>query len=441
MDGVKDERKEQELAAVPDGAKQAGEARALRPYAEPSVWTDRMLVALEEGVKGGMWYSVHDKAFSVRALTAAFQKVKANGGAPGVDGWTVRRFEEDLDRQIARLHEELTSGTYRPRPVKRVWIPKPGSREKRPLGVPTVRDRVVQTAVRFMLEPIFEKEFSDRSYGFRPGRSCRQALRRVWLALKSGNEYVVDADLKGFFDTIPHDVIMRGLRTRIADGRMLELLQIFLKQGILEGMDEWTPEEGTPQGSALSPLLANIALHGLDLTAESEGMELVRYADDFVILCRTREDADRALAKVREWTASVGLTLHPDKTRIVDYGSGEGFDFLGYHLRKGSAYPGGKSERRMRAKVRSMTGRTRSGSIAEIVSELNPVVRGWSNYFRHSRVSALQAMDGFVRRRLRGILSRRLGLWGHISHASHKKWPIAYFTALGLFSAEQGVRK
>jgi RNA-directed DNA polymerase len=400
-----------------------------------------MLVALEEGVKGGMWYSVHDKAISVRALAAAFQKVKANGGSAGVDGWTVRRFDQDRERQIQRLHEELTAGVYRPRPVKRVYIPKPGSKEKRPLGIPAVRDRVVQTAVRFMLEPIFEKEFSDRSYGFRPGRSCRQALRRVWLALNGGNGHVVDADFKSFFDTIPHEVIMRGLGSRIADGRMLDLLKIFLKQGILDGMDSWTPEEGTPQGSALSPLLANIALHGLDLKADEEGLELVRYADDFVVLCRTKEEGDRALETVKAWAASVGLTLHPDKTRIVDYGSGEGFDFLGYHLRKGSAYPGKKSEKKMRAKVRSLTGRTRSGSISDIAAELNPVIRGWFNYFRDSRKSALRAMDGYIRRRLRSIEARRLGLWCHVTLAAHIRWPIDHFTELGLFSAEQAARK
>jgi len=435
------DQKEKKPASVPWGATQAGDVRGRRPYAEPSVWTDRMLVALEEGVKGGMWYSVHDKAISVRALAAAFQKVKANGGSSGVDGWTVGRFEEDRERQIQRLHEELMSGAYRPQPVKRVWIPKPGSPEKRPLGIPTVRDRVVQTAVRFALEPIFEKEFSDRSYGFRPGRSCHQALRRVWLALESGNGYVVDADFKSFFDTIPHEVILRGLRSKVADGRMLDLLEKFLEQGILEGMDEWTSEEGTPQGSALSPLLANIALHGLDLMAEDEGLDLVRYADDFVVLCHTREEGDRALEKVKAWAASVGLTLHPGKTRIVDYGSGEGFDFLGYHLRKGSAYPGRKSEKKMRAKVRSLTGRTRSGGILDIVAEINPVIRGWSNYFKHSRESALRAMDGYIRRRLRSILSRRLGLWCHITLSAHTRWPIAYFTEHGLFSAERAAQK
>ena len=436
-----DDQKEERPAVVPPGATQAGDVRGRRPHAEPSVWTERMLVALEEGVKGGNWYSVHDKAVSVRALTAAFLKVKANGGSAGVDGWTVGRFEQDLARQIERLHVELTAGSYRPQPVKRVWIPKPGTRERRPLGIPTVRDRVVQTAVRFALEPIYEKEFSDRSFGFRPGRSCHQALRRVWLALNAGNGYVVDADFKSFFDTIPHDVIVRGLRSRIADGKMLDLLGFFLKQGVLDGMDGWTVEEGTPQGSALSPLLANIALHGLDRMADEEGLELVRYADDFVVLCRTREAGEDALEKVKVWAASVGLTLHPDKTRIVDYVSGEGFDFLGYHLKKGSVFPGKKSEKMMRAKVRSLTGRTRSGGILEIVAKLNPVIRGWATYFKHSRGWALRGIDGYVRRRLRGILARREGLWGHPSLALHMRWTNAYFTELGLFSAEQAGHK
>jgi len=276
---------------------------------------------------------------------------------------------------------------------------------------------------------------------FRPGRSCHQALRRVWLALNAGNGYVVDADFKSFFDTIPHEVIVRGLRSRIADGKMLDLLGFFLKQGVVDGMDGWTVEEGTPQGSALSPLLANIALHGLDLMADEEGLELVRYADDFVVLCHTREAGEDALEKVKLWAASVALTLHPDKTRIVDYGSGEGFDFLGYHLKKGSAYPGKKSQKKMRAKVRSLTGRTRSGSINEIVAALNPVIRGWSSYFRHSRKGGLQEIDQYIRRRLRSVLAHRVGLWSNPNPTISARWPIAYFTELGLFSAEQAARK
>lgn len=436
VDCVTDMQKEERPVSVPEGANRAGEVRARWPFAEPSAWTDRMLVALEEGVKGGMWYSLHDKAFSVRVLKAAFQKVKSNGGAAGIDGWTARRFEADLDRQIQRLHSELMTGTYRPQPVKRVWIPKLGSKEKRPLGIPTIRDRIVQTAVRFILEPIYEKEFSDRSYGFRPGRSCHQALKRVWRGLREGNGYVVDADFRSFFDSIPHEVIMKGLESKIADGPLLKLLKLFLKQGIMEGMIGWTPTQGTPQGSALSPLLSNIALHSLDMAVEGARGEIVRYADDFVILCPSRGQADEQLERVGTWAASAGLELHPDKTRIVDFAGGEGFDFLGYHLMGDGPHPGKKSIKKLRAKVGALTRRSRSGSISEIVAELNPVIRGWAAYFKHSRVSWLQKEDYYIRKRLRALLAKRNHRYPHMCPALTKLWPNAYFHELGLATVE-----
>ena len=230
-----------------------------------------------------------------------------------------------------KLQAALRGGTYQPQAIRRVYIPKPGSNEQRPLGIPTVRDRVVQGAVRHVIEPIFEKEFAEHSYGFRPTRGCKDALRRVDELLKQGFVYVVDADLKSYFDTIPHDRLMGRLRERIVDERLLGLIESFLKAGIMDGPEEREPEAGAPQGAVLSPLLSNIYLNPLDHQMAAQGFEMVRYADDFVILCRSQTDAEAALQQVRQWCDAEGLTLHPTKTHIVDVRT-EGFDFLGYHF-------------------------------------------------------------------------------------------------------------
>lgn len=423
-------------ASVSEGTTQAGEVRSRWAWTEPSVWTDRMLEALENGVKGGRWYSLHDKAFSVRALEAAFAKVKANNGSPGVDNWTISRFETNLAREISRLSKALLDGTYRPQSVKRVWIPKPGSSEKRPLGVPTVSDRVVQTALRNALEPIFEREFEDGSYGFRPGRSCHQALKRVWGDLKNGSVHVVDADLKSFFDTIPHKLMLSGLKEKVSDGKILALMKLYLAQGVM-GEDLEPNEEGTPQGSVISPLLANVALHGMDVMARARGMELVRYADDFVVLCGTREEASSALAAVEEWTMLSGLKLHPEKTRLVDYGSGESFEFLGYEFKKGMAFPRQKSIKKLRDNIRARTPRKSGRSLQATITDLNRVLKGWYGYFRHSYPTTFPAVDQFVRQRLRAILCKRHG-YGRVPRGNDlKRWSNAYFHGLGLYSTVQ----
>ncbi|MCO5298181.1 MAG: group II intron reverse transcriptase/maturase [Fimbriimonadaceae bacterium] len=431
-----EEPTERQPASVSARTKQAGEVRSRWAWTEPTVWTDRMLEALEDGVKGGRWYSLHDKAFSVRALEAAFAKVKANKGAPGVDNWTISRFEANLAAEISRLSKALLDGSYRPQAVKRVWIAKPGSSEKRPLGIPTVRDRVVQTALRNALEPIFEREFEDGSYGFRPGRSCHQALKRVWGNLKNGSVYVADADLKNFFDTIPHELMLTGLKEKVSDGKILALVKLYLAQGVM-GEDLEPGEEGTPQGSVISPLLANIALHGLDFMARARGIELVRYADDFVALCGTREGAASALAAVEDWTSRNGLKLHPEKTRLVDYGSGESFEFLGYKFKKGRAFPRQKSLKKLRDNIRARTPRNSGRSLEATVSDLNRVLQGWYRYFRHSYPTAFPAVDQFVRQRLRAILKKRKGR-GRVPRGNDfQRWPNAYFHGLGLFSTVQ----
>jgi len=429
--------KEGQPALVFERTTQVGEASPLG-HAEPSIWSSRMLAALGNGVQGGKWYSLGDKAFSVKALDTAFTRVKANGGAPGVDGWTVERFDKTREANILRISSELVAGTYRPGPVKRVYIPKPGTKEKRPLGIPTVRDRTVQAVLKAALEPIFERKFRNASYGFRPGRSCHLALRRVWLALKEGLVYVVDADLRKFFDTIPHEVIMRGLEAEVSDGKVLSLVRSYLEQGVMEGgliMPETEEDqEGVPQGSPLSPLLANIALHDLDALMEDSGYELVRYADDFVILCKTREQAEAALEAVRAWTLSVDLWLHPEKTRIVDYGAKETFEFLGYLFKDGKVYPRDKSLKNIRDKIRAKTPRHMGKSLQAVIANLNPTLRGWAGYFRYCPRGSLERVDGFVRRRLRHMLEVSQGrrpVWGG---TSNNRWPNAYFAKQGLYS-------
>src|ERR1700677_2436349 len=303
-----------------------GELLRLMFQVEPTVWTERMLTALIQGVKGGKWFSLIDKVHPERTLRPASQQVAANEGAAGVDHVTITMFEDHRDEELKRLSDQLRNGTYCPQTIRRHYIPKPGAQEKRPLGIPTVRDRVVQTAVRMVIEPIFEHEFAERSYGFRPKRGCKDALRRVDELLKSGYSYIVDADLKSYFDTIPHDRLMTLVGQKVSDGRVLTLIEMFLKQGVLDDLREWTPETGSPQGAVISPLLSNIYLNPLDHQMAKAGFEMVRYADDFVILCRSPEEATQALALVREWTATAGLTLHPTKTKIVN-ATEEAFEF------------------------------------------------------------------------------------------------------------------
>jgi RNA-directed DNA polymerase len=419
-------------------AKQGGEVFDRWAWTESAVWTERMLTALEQGVKGGMWFSLIDKVFAEGNLQSAAGKVAANGGAPGVDHVTVDAFLDELDDNVAKLTRALRDGSYKPQAIRRVYIPKPGSNEQRPLGIPTVRDRVVQGAVRHVLEPIFEKEFAPHSYGFRPGRGCKDALRRVDHLLKDGYVHVVDADLKSYFDTIPHERLMDRLRERIADQRVAGLVESFLKAGILDGMQEWEPEAGAPQGAVLSPLLSNIYLNPLDHQMAAQGFAMVRYADDFVILCRSQAEAEQALALVRQWCETEGLTLHPTKTRIVDVRS-EGFDFLGYHFqatRQGrlTRWPRQKSLRKLKDTLRAKTRRTHGHDLMEIIEAVNRTLRGWFGYFQHSCRRPFRDVDRWVRMRLRSILRKRAHRRGRGRGADHRRWPNAYFAARGLYS-------
>ena len=336
-----------------------------------------MLTALENGVRGGKWYSLMDKVHSLANLRGAFALVKANQGSPGVDHETIEMFEERLEHNLCRLAEALRSGTYRPQAIKRVWIPKPGTKEKRPLGIPTVRDRVVQAALRNVLEPIFERDFACHSYGFRPGHGCKDALRRVDALLHQGYAYVVDADLKSYFDTIPHDLLMARIREKIADNPVLALVDSFLRQRVMDTLEGWIPETGTPQGAVMSPLLSNIYLDPLDHLMAGHHIQMVRYADDFVILCRTEGEALRALALVQTWTAQASLTMHPVKTRIVDATAPGGFDFLGYHFEQGIRGPRSKSLKKLKDAIRVQTRRCNGHSLCEIISTINRILVGW----------------------------------------------------------------
>jgi RNA-directed DNA polymerase len=392
-----------------------------------------MLTALEQGVKGGYWFSLMDKVYAERNLEAAYRQVARNRGAAGVDHVTVKDFGERLCDELPKLTQQMRDGTYRPQAVRRVHIPKPGTHETRPLGIPTVRDRVAQAAVVNVIEPIFEREFAEHSYGFRPGRGCKDALRRVDQLLKAGYVYVVDADLKSYFDTIPHDRLMTRLKERIADGRGLSLIEAFLKAGILDGLAAWTPEAGAPQGAVLSPLLSNIYLNLLDHLVAQAGLQMVRYADDFVILCRTREEAQWALELVQSWTADNGLVLHPSKTKIVDART-DGFDFLGYRFVKHRRFPRRKSLDKFKDAIRVQTKRTSGGSMLFIVKRLNSTLRGWFAYFQHSDGYPFPILDKWVRMRLRSILRKRSGRKGRGHGLDHHRWPNVYFVNLGLFS-------
>lgn len=415
------------------GTKPAGEIRDRWLWVEPHVWTERMLTALENGVKGGRWYSLMDKVHSLGNLRAAFATVKANKGSPGVDHQTIEMFQTKLEENLGRLAESLGAGTYRPQAIKRVWIPKPGTTEKRPLGIPTVRDRVVQAALRNVLEPIFERDFAAHSYGFRPGRGCKDALREVDTLLGQGHAFVVDADLKSYFDTIPHDLLMARLREKIADSAVLALVESFLRQRIMDTAAGWTPETGTPQGAVLSPLLSNIYLDPLDHVMQQSGSAMVRYADDFVLLCLTQADASRSLALVQEWTASVGLTLHPVKTRIVDATAPGGFDFLGYHFERGKRWPRAKSLKQFKDTIRAKTKRTNGHSLSAIIWDLNRTLPGWFAYFQHSRPYIFRRLDSWIRMRLRSILRRRRGGRGRGRGSDHQRWPNAFFAEQGLY--------
>jgi RNA-directed DNA polymerase len=429
-----------EPGASPAFPKQAGEAPARWAWVERSVWTERMLKRLEQSQEQTVWYSLWDKVWQSDNLDQAILEVILNQGSAGADGQTTGQLAADWTRQREELQKQLRTGQYRPQPARRVWIPKTGSPDLRPLGIPAVRDRVVQTALLAVLEPIFERDFSEQSYGFRPGRGCLPALARVESLLQSGHTWIVDADLKAYFDTIPHDLLMARVRQRVADGKVLELLEQYLAAGVMASGKDWQPsEQGTPQGAVISPLLANLYLNPLDHEMVRKGYEMVRYADDFVVCTRTEAEARMALAELEHWVKAAGLTLHPVKTRIVNATDKGGFDFLGYHFEQyrqggGKKWPRAKSQQKLREQLRTKLPRGRSGNMRQIVRELNPILRGWYGYFKYSLPSAMERADQWVRERTRHILRRRRKGQGMVKGRERVEYPIAWFAAQGLFS-------
>jgi RNA-directed DNA polymerase len=401
-----------------------------------------MLEALQEGPKGGRWYSLIDKVAKESNLRAAWEQVRRNQGAPGVDRVTVEMFERRLAENLERIGGELRSASYVPQAIRRVMIPKPGRPgETRPLGIPTVRDRVVQTAMRNVLEPIFESRFAEHSYGFRPGRGCKDALRRVHGLIDAGHLHVVDADLKGYFDSIPHDRLLELVRSRISDGRVLGILQGWLEQPVMEGLASWTPEKGSPQGAVISPLLANAYLDPLDHIVAAAGIQMVRYADDFVLLCRTRTDAEAALTLVAEWVASAGLTLHPEKTQLVDLEAGGRFTFLGYTFHKNGHWPSHKAEKQFRETLRPLLPRKSGESLERVIAKVNRVLVGWFQYFQHTRAWVFRDYDKWVRMRLRAMLWKRTKRTRYKRTAANAIWPNNFLRRHGLISLTEAHRE
>ena len=431
---MKETQEQNNLPEVPQ-AKQGREVAPQWEWTEASVWTERMLATLERGIKGGKWYSLMDKVWKMENLQSAVKKVTQGKSEKKADGKRCQRYAQRSHRRLPSLQEELKNGEYQPQPVERVWIPKLGSKELRPLGVPAVEDRVVEMAVRNVIEPIFEKTFAEQSYGFRPGRGAKDALRRVVQLMEEGNSWVVDADIKGYFDNIPQDKLMEAVSEHISDGKVLELLQKFLKKGVMERGKGWQPTElGTPQGAVISPLLANVYLNGLDHLMVRQGREMIRYADDFVILCTSQNQAEEALAEVRQWMEQAGLTLHPTKTRIVNATEAGGFDFLGYHFERGYRWPRTKSREKFKESIRGKTPRSRPGSMTDIIQDINRTLTGWFGYFKHSHRTTFKPLDQWIRQRLRSILRKRHKGKGRARGVDHQRWPNAYFAELGLIS-------
>jgi RNA-directed DNA polymerase len=414
---------------------------------DPTRQLQRALYRAAKASATRRFHALHDKVSRADILRRAWQEVQANAGAAGVDGQTIRAIEQQgVDGFLAELATDLRQGKYRPQPVRRVFIPKADG-SQRPLGIPTVRDRVAQAAAKMVLEPIFEADFRDSSYGFRPKRNAHQAIERVRQGVNSGGNWVVDADITAFFDRIDSAVLVKLVERRISDRRMLKLIRQWLAVGVFADGAFLPSEQGVPQGSVISPLLANVALHELDRLWEDHCRplgQLIRYADDLVVLCGTEAQAQEGLRRVGAILARLGLRLHPEKTRVVFVGDGrDGFDFLGFHCRKveswrwrGRQYqhrwPCRRAMQRVRDRIKAITApRSRLREpVQTLVAELNRLLRGWGAYFRVGNASRHFAqVDNYVRERVALFLSKK-------THRSGRNWQRhnwAFFQQLRLY--------
>lgn len=399
-------------------------------------WTPAMAEAIPKYREAKRrWHLLYDKLYAEANLREAWRQVEENGGAAGVSGETIAQYRETLEQRLATLAQRLKEQRVEASPIRRTHIPK-GNGKLRPLGIPEVEDRIVQAALVRLIEPIFESKFLEASYGFRPERSAHNALAAVVAAMEAGLTQIVDADITDCFGSIPWAPLLEQVAREVSDPKVLGLVEKYLKAEVMEAGRRWQPEEGTPQGAVLSPLLANIYLHRFDEEMTRAGFQLVRYADDFVILCKTAEEAERAKAKARQALTDMRLQLHPEKTRTVD-ATKERFQFLGYEFWPGGRGPRSASTEKLRDRIRGKTPRNPGTSLRSVIASLNYTLRGWYAYFRHSHWNVHPGVDGFVRRRLRSILRKFHKRRGTARREDNARYPNHIFTQLGLFSLAQ----